>query len=386
MIKIAVLAGAGGMGSVIAKDLEQSGIDKIIVADIDLAKAQKVAKQLGSRCMAKKVDLANIESVTSCISDADAVANAGWYEYNLIVTQAAINSQVPYVDLGGLYHMTRRQLRLHKNALAQRCTIVLGGGESPGLTNVLAKLGSSKLDATGTIRIRVRSRELSGSETRILSFPFAVGTVLDELSMKPIVYMNGKYRKMPPLSGEERVNFPKPVGVNTCHYSLHSELATLPTTIQGVRNVDLKLGFPAEFLRTIKPLINLGLLSSERITIRGTSISPRDFLVAHFSSKPQHYEPYRHIAIRVIVQGRKDGSSEERIYETLAGPKNEWGLKNGTAFLTGIVASIIVQMLANRKITKKGVLAPEECVEAGALLADLKSRGVHVKERVVRPS
>ncbi len=372
------------MGSVIAQDLEQSGVDKIILADIDVAKAKKVAKQLGGRCMAKKVNLADIENVTSCVKGADAAANAGWYEYNLIVTQATINSRVPCVDLGGLYHMTRRQLHLHKKAVAKRCTVVLGGGESPGLTNVLAKLGSSKLDHTETIKIRVGARDFSDSKIHDLSFPFAVGTFLDELSMNPIVFANGKYKEMPPLSGEEDVRFPEPVGVNTCHYSLHSELATLPTTINGVRNVDFKLGASPEFLRTIKPLINLGLLSRKPIQIAGSSISPRDFLVAHFSSMSQYDEPIRHVAVRVIVRGQKDGSSIRRIYETSAGPKHEWGLKNGTAFLTGIVASVVAQMLVKRQIMKKGVLAPEQCIEPSLLITQLKSRGVQVNERVVR--
>ncbi len=377
-----VVLGAGRMGSVIVKDLQASGVDKIIVADVDIAKAEKVVKQLGGRCRAKKVDLANIGSVTSCIRNADAVANAGWYEFNLVVTQAAIDVQVPYVDLGGLYHMTRKQLRLHRKALQNGCTIVVGGGESPGLTNVLAKLGASKLDSTETIMIRVGSRDFYDSKTHFPSFPFAVGTVLDELSMNPIILVNGKFREVLPLSGEEKVEFPKPVGINTCHYSLHSELATLPNTIKGVRDVDFKLGVSLEFLRTIKPLIDLGLLGREPIRIKGTSVSPKDFLVAHFSSVAQRDEPSRHVAVRVVVHGEKNHAPVQRIYETLAGPKSEWGLKNGTAFLTGIVASVVVQMLAKKQIVKRGVLAPEQCVEPNALIAGLKTRGVEVKERV----
>ncbi len=377
-----VVLGAGRMGSVIARDLERSGVDKIIIADIDVARAERVAKHLGGRSKAKKVDLTKIDSVTSCLRDADAVANAGWYEYNLLVTKAAINSEVPYVDLGGLYHMTRKQLRLHKKALASRSTIVLGGGESPGLTNVLAKLGSSQLDSTETIRIRVGSRDIRNPRSRLFAFPFAVGTVLDELSMNPIVFTKGKYQEIPPLSGEERVNFPRPVGLNTCHYSLHSELATLPSTIHGVKNVDFKLGVWREFLRMIKSLVDLNLVSRIPINIRGASVSPKDFLVAHFSSVPQHYEPIRHVAVRVIVRGMKRKLPAERIYEVLAGPKDEWQVKNGTAFLTGVVASIVVQLLAGRRIKMKGVLAPEQCIEPSTLITELKSRGVQVRERV----
>ncbi len=380
-----VVLGAGRMGSVIARDLERSGVDKIIIADIDVARAEKVAKQLGGRSKGKKVDLTRIDSVASCLRDADAVANAGWYEYNLVVTKAAINSEVPYVDLGGLYHMTRKQLRLHRKALVKQCTIVLGGGESPGLTNVLAKLGSFQLDSTETIRIRVGSRDFTDPKSRLFTFPFAVGTVLDELSMNPIVFTNGKYQETAPLSGEERVNFPKPVGINTCHYSLHSELATLPGTIHGVRDVDFKLGVSPEFLRMIKPLIDLGLVSRKPIKIRTASISPRDFLVAHFSSMPQLDEPNRHVAVRVIVSGYKDGSKFKSIYDTLGGPRTDLGVRNGTAFLTGVVASIMVQMLARREINLHGVLAPEQCVEPERLLTELSGRDVKITHRVVKP-
>lgn len=63
--KVAVVTGAGsGIGEGIARAASASGM-KVVVADIDLAKAQTVASSLGEQAMACRVDVASLASVES---------------------------------------------------------------------------------------------------------------------------------------------------------------------------------------------------------------------------------------------------------------------------------------------------------------------------------
>ena len=61
--KVAVVTGAGsGIGEGIARAAAASGM-KVVVADIDLAKAQAVASSLGEQAMACRVDVSSLTSV-----------------------------------------------------------------------------------------------------------------------------------------------------------------------------------------------------------------------------------------------------------------------------------------------------------------------------------
>ena len=61
--KVAVVTGAGsGIGEGIARAAADAGM-KVVVADIDLSKAQTVADDLGEDAMAYAVDVSNLASV-----------------------------------------------------------------------------------------------------------------------------------------------------------------------------------------------------------------------------------------------------------------------------------------------------------------------------------
>ena len=61
--KVAVVTGAGsGIGEGIARSAAAAGM-KVVVADIDLAKAQSVASSLGDRQWPVRVDVASLASV-----------------------------------------------------------------------------------------------------------------------------------------------------------------------------------------------------------------------------------------------------------------------------------------------------------------------------------
>jgi saccharopine dehydrogenase-like NADP-dependent oxidoreductase len=87
----------------------------------------------------------------------------------------------------------------------------------------------------------------------------------------------------------------------------------------------------------------------------------------HFFNKTKpatSSEAERFVALKTVVTGIKKGKKgKSRIKtELVCGPQKKWGLRNATAYLTGIAGSIFGQMLAKGQVREKGVVAPESAV------------------------
>ena len=115
MAKIVVLGGAGAMGQITVQDLASTAKDTdIVIADIDLGKANKIREGLDNpRVTALKADIKSRQSLVSVLKGSDVVVNATPYYFNRDVMKAALEAGVDYIDLGGLYHETLKQLELH---------------------------------------------------------------------------------------------------------------------------------------------------------------------------------------------------------------------------------------------------------------------------------
>ena len=71
--------------------------------------------------------------------------------------------------------------------------------------------------------------------------PYSVQTLRDELQMRPVVLRSGELEEVEPLSGEAEREFPEPVGRAKGIYTLHSELATLPSSLPSLREGSFRL-------------------------------------------------------------------------------------------------------------------------------------------------
>lgn len=374
------------MGMVAARDLvESKHIDQITIGDVDTTRAEKLAKGLGSKKVrVAKVDASNHVGLVQALRGASVVINAIWYEFNPEVMRAAIEARVHYTDLGGLFHVTRKQMKQDSEAKRAGITAILGGGESPGISNVMVAASAEKMDSVEEIRVRVGGREVSQSTTDKLVFPFAVSTVFDEYSKPPMMFLNGQFQEVAPLSGEEEIEFPAPVGRNKCHYTIHSEMATLPLSFKGVRHVDFKLGVSEKIFRAVKPLVDAGLADTIPINVRGQKVIPRDFAISYLTSRSSDEEPKRYVTLRTEVVGVKKGKKVVETRLILGEPSERFKVKNATGLLTGIGASIVAQFIMTGQITKRGALAPEACVPTTEFFAELGKRGINVGPSVQR--
>ncbi len=382
-IEILVLGGAGAMAQVTVRDLQKSkAITALGIADIDFQKARQFTEKLkDDRVIPLRTDVRKASKLTKQMHRWDVVINSTWYEFNLHVMAAAIRAGIHYLDLGGLYHMTLKQLKLHREAKKAGVTCVLGMGSTPGTMNVMAAHAASRLDRVQTIKLRSGSVVVKPSQT--FQPPFSIRTILDEFTLPAPILRNGKIREIPPHRMKQSFVLPKPVGIVEGYVAIHSELATLPFTIgKGLRNMDFAIAYPKEFTELMLNLIRLRLVGKEAIVVHGEKIRPYDFLLATIGNMPAPTDVELDVDIqRVEAHGIKDGRRTQVIMDCISYPNRKHALGGG-AVGTGTPPSIIAQWLAEDKIQTRGTLPPEVCIKPQAFFDELRKagRGIEIQQ------
>ncbi|MFQ5910107.1 MAG: saccharopine dehydrogenase family protein [Thermoplasmata archaeon] len=376
-MKVIVL-GCGMMGKEVASDLLETGrVSSLTVGDFNLAKAEQyVREEDDERLTAERVDVTDRGHLVPLLRRFDLAINATWYELNMHITRGAIESGIDYLDLGGLYRFTKKQMELDGQAKAAGVTVAIGCGSSPGLTNVLARHAADRMEKVEEIHIRAGGVQLERKPR--FAFGYSIRTILDELLLNPVLYRNGEYVEVEPLSGEETLTFPEPLGDVRFIHTLHSEIATLPTYInKGIRLVEFKVAFPTPMLEPLKTLINLGMLGEKPVAMKGVEIKPSEFVLAYFDSMTVERASYAGVT-RVEVVGMEEGRRTRRILQMIK------KYKPGERGLTGIVASTVSQMLGGGEIETKGVVPPEACVPPNRMIRALLERGFSLQETVIK--
>jgi len=384
-LKVVVL-GSGLTGRCAVRDLVRSSeVSEVVVADLEKERTEKFVSELrSSKAHFESVDVRDHETTALVLKGADVALNAVQYYFNLDVMRAALIAKTNYLDLGGLYHTTRKQLELDDEFKRAGLTAIVGMGSVPGVSNVMARWAVDRLDSVDAIRIRDGWRDLTPDAPRFVA-TWSFQTFADEFMQNAIVFENGQLREVPAMSLPETIVLPHPIGEVEVFTTLHSELATFPTSFKekGIRNVNWKEGGPKGWHLDYELLIGLGLMDKEPVTVGGTSVSPRDFFLQLLTRKklvghPENVVPEDYECSRVEVVGERRGQSVEIRLEALCQSKKEWKASSAQ-YGVGIPASIVAQMLGKGQIERSGVLPPENCVDPPALFSELAKRDMPVR-------
>jgi saccharopine dehydrogenase-like NADP-dependent oxidoreductase len=379
-MKIVVLGGAGMMGCIAVQDLARSaGVDEVVIADLNLERAQEVADILGgSKVSIQRVDLRDQEALLGVLRGANCCLNATVYYTNLEVMGACLQAGTHYTDLGGLFHTTRKQLQLHESFRAAGLSAVLGMGSAPGVPNVQARYAADRLDSVASIRIY---DGIKPPPPDVMAFSYAVPTIIDEMTQRPMVYRDGQFLDCEPLSEFEDYWFTPPLGLLPMHLSLHSEIATLPTSFghKGLRECFFKInywGMAPETVEKVRVLADFGLAGREPVQVGNTAVVPRDLMIAllqgyvppitSFLEPPKNEPPDWTKEIVTEVRGQRDGEPVIFRLGTLT-------VKG--ALPTGVAPSIAAQWLAAGEV-EPGVYPPELAFEPEPFFRQLAERGI----------
>ena len=154
-MKVLVL-GSGQMGKGAAFDLaKQDSVEQIVLADIDLKCAEVLAKEVGDKAVAKKVDAKNRSQLVKVFSEVDSVISAVSYTVNVLHTEVAIETGTHMCDLGGNKFIVEEQIEMSDKAKDAGITVVPDCGLAPGMVSVLAREGIEYLDRVESVKIRV---------------------------------------------------------------------------------------------------------------------------------------------------------------------------------------------------------------------------------------
>ncbi len=383
MPRTALALGCGEMGTIAIKDMAATGVfDTLDIADINLAAAQKVAKECGgkTKVIPHQVDVTDRGALVKLMKDHDVVTSAvgPFYRFALPVVEAAIEAKANFVDICDDFDVATKVLELDAKAKKAGITVVTGMGGSPGLTNVLAKYGAMHLDSVDEVRIAaVQSAADSNGGPAIAYHVFhsMLGTVP--------TWNEGKIRQVKAfVSGKEVVEFPKPLGSFEVFHIGHPEPLTLPRYLPGVKHVSMKLNLLPPLVKDmIVQMGGLGMSSSEPMNVRGMKIAPVDFMASFLvklSSDPILAAFPKESGVRVTVRGEKDGKATQVAFAGV-GRMNQG---------TGLPMSVAAQMIAQGKVAVKGVHAPEGIItekeRVESLIREMSKRGLHATKSVTQ--
>ncbi|MBN2230102.1 MAG: saccharopine dehydrogenase NADP-binding domain-containing protein [Candidatus Thorarchaeota archaeon] len=380
-MKIGII-GSGQMGRGAAFDLaKQDSVDEILLADIDLQNAEALAKEVGPKAKAEKVDAKNRSQLVKFFNKVDSVISAVSYTVNVLHTEVAIETQTHLCDLGGGWVIVEKQLEMNEAAKTANVTIVPDCGLAPGMVSVLARHGIEYLDKVDSVKIRVGGLQQEPRPPLNYSLIFSVEGLINEYVEPCIALRNGKIVKEEPLIGFEEITFPEPYGKLEA-FNTSGGTSTLPQTYLGkVDELDYKtIRYPGHGHK-MWTLLKLGLMDSKSIEVDGSKIAPRRVLETLLEKNlPPSGKDVT--LIRVMVEGWKGTESRIVEYEVIDLFDEKTGLTSMMR-TTSFPAAVTAIMMADGRIENRGVLTPERCIPPGPFIEELRERGIDIKQRIV---
>jgi saccharopine dehydrogenase-like NADP-dependent oxidoreductase len=363
-LRIVVLGGCGAQGSFATRDIVRRGVfDEVVVADLDIEAANRFAQALASpNVSTRRVDVLDKKSLMAGIQDADLVMNCTgpYYLLGPAVVTAAIEAGKHYIDFCDDIVAHEQMVLQDAAAKAKDLIVLVGLGASPGLAPLIVVHAASQMESVTDVHFpqMIHNAEPEG--------PAVVYHLIANFFGQVPVIRDGQRVYVNAFEGEEEVDFGPPLGKARVSPFGHPEIFTLPRVLPDIRTMAVKLGtYPVEVYETMKLLAQAGLASPDPITVKGYAIAPRDFLIAMLLAE-RHAEPPADYtsAMLVEVTGRKDGKRMTVKYNVNG--------RMGPA--TGLPCSLGAEWIAQNKITRRGVVFPEECIAAEPFLDEVFKR------------
>jgi lysine 6-dehydrogenase len=376
-----LVIGAGLQGSACAFDLLQNpDVTEVRLADIRFDHLPDfLAPYSGSRLIPTHLDVRDHEAVRALMRECDAAMSAIPYYFNLDLARFAAETGTHFCDLGGNTEIVFQQKRFHEKARETGCTIVPDCGLAPGMVNVLAQYGIEKLDKVKSVKIYVGGLPQHPEPPLNYQIVYSLEGALDYYTTLSWVVREGRRTQVKALSEREKISFPQPVGELEAFHTAGG-LSTMAFRYEGkIPTMEYKtLRYPghAQIMEAIR---DLGLLELTPVDVDGVKVTPREVFLKVVTPRLTKPKGRDLVALRVIVEGTKDGKTKRVGWELLDYYDEARGI-SAMMRTTGYSLSITGQMQARGEIKPAGVWTPDECVPAARYVEELNRRGVHVRQ------
>jgi saccharopine dehydrogenase (NAD+, L-lysine forming) len=292
-----LLVGAGGVGGAITSiAARRTFVERLVVADYDLARAEKAVAAAGDpRFVAARVDATDEAAVATLLAEhrCDALLNATDPRFVMPLFRAALAAGVHYLDMAmslSRPHPERpyeevgvklgdEQFAMAAEWEASGRLALVGIGIEPGLADVFARYAADHLFAE-IDELGVRD----GSNLTVRGHDFApsfnIWTTIEECLNPPVIWERDRgWFTTEPFSEPEVFDFPEGIGPVECVNVEHEEVLLMPRWVDA-RRVTFKYGLGTEFIDVLKALHKVGLDSTTPVRVGGAEISPRDVVAA----------------------------------------------------------------------------------------------------------
>ena len=386
-----LVLGAGLQGSACAYDLLQNpDVTEVRLADLHvdalapfLAPYTDPARTGGDkpRLIPTPLDARDGEAVRALMRGADAAMSALPYYFNLDMARAAVAAGTHFCDLGGNTEIVFQQKALDAEAKANGCSVVADCGLAPGMVNILAQHGIDLVRGEGArvtaVRIFVGGLPQQPEPPLNYQIVYSLEGVLDYYTTLSWVLRDGRRQQVTALSEVERVDVEGVGALEAFHTA--GGLSTMAWRYEGeVPTMEYKtLRYPghAQIMEAVR---ELGFLELDAVDVKGQRVAPRDVAVAVMG--PRLRKPQRPdlVALRVVVEGDRDGETVTRAWELVDRADEARGL-SAMMRTTGFSLSITGQLQAAGRVPS-GVWTPDEAMPAEEYVAGLARRGVVIRE------
>jgi saccharopine dehydrogenase (NAD+, L-lysine-forming) len=391
----ALIVGTGGVGESMAqiakrRDPKGEWLEKVVLADYDLTKAQAAADKLKDpRFVPEKVDAGDVDNVVALATglDVDIICNLCAPEYNPTLLQAAIKAGTHYLDTAmtvsepdpagriGPTHVKLGDKQFPLGAEFEKTgKLALSGfGVEPGMADYFARYAADHyFDEIEEIGIRDGSNlEIPGAKG--IAFGFSIWTTIEECTQPAIIWEKDKgWYTVEPFAELETFFLPEGIGEVEVAHVEHEEVICLgrsESLLKGNKKATFKYALGDEFMEAMEIFKSVNMDNKEPIKVKGVEVAPRDVIAAAAPDPNEIGKKYvGQTAAGTWVRGKKDGMVRE-VYLYQIADNQECVQKYGTQVVvaqTAFTPVITLELLATGKLQgykgnpEAGVHVPEE--------------------------
>ena len=351
-------------------------VEAVTIADFHLEKAEEAAAKIGTdRISARQIDASKYEDAVELMRGHDSVISCVNYWYNEWLSRAAIETKANFCDLGGNNYVVDAQLALDADAKAAGINIIPDCGLAPGMVSILAMHGAAKFDEIEEIHIRVGGLPQEPQPPLNYQLVFSVEGLINEYVEVARVVRNGEITEVESMTEVESLSFEGFPPLEA--FQTSGGTSTLPDTFLGnIRELDYKTIRYAGHCDKFKTMIDLGLCSSDEITVGSRKVIPRsvfgELLQQHLPADGPDY-----VLVRLDFVGKKDGATSSLRYDIVDKQDESTGL-SAMMRTTAFPASIIAQMMARGDVLERGATPQEKAIDPDRFVAELERRNIRI--------
>lgn len=376
-MKVLVLGGTGSMGAHGANLLLQYPDVEVTLGVRSKDKAYEMIAKLNmdiDRVQVSEINLVEKEALVALLKKHDVVLNAigPFVKYGKYILELAIEARVNYVDICDDYDVTLELLSLDEKAKNAGISALICMGTTPGIANIQAKYAAQYFDEIENMKIcwaittppleKVEGTGTFNTEAYKIEPKNAIPKAAWEHMVhvgkgKVPVLINGKVDYEPALERCEYVDFAEPLGRVEAFVIGHSESITLPRTFD-IKNYCACLGaLMPEVMKALRKECQGREEPLKQSVYPDTKIwEAPDFWKEKCVWGGQ----------AAIVEGLRNGKKYRcTIRFMMTTDFNQAVVYNNAGQAIGC------HLMGNKKIKKRGVITPEECIDVADFLNEI---------------